>query len=150
MDKVKIVSKIVNIIEAELASATRAATDSAQEATSEESRAENKYDTRALETSYLASAQAHHAKSLKESLQAYRNFSPPEERGTQIALGALVTTLGPGGRSEFFIGPAYGGVELQGESGAITVLSAKSPLAAEMIGKSIGDSAREHRILKIE
>ena len=77
MDKSLIIEKIIDSIEADLAKTTAAALESAESATHEESRSEGKYDTRGLETSYLATGQAQHALELREALAATRAFSPP-------------------------------------------------------------------------
>lgn len=150
MQKPELVASIIAIIDGELAAASKAALESAEEATDEESRAENKYDTRALETSYVASAQAGYAKDLKTALQAYRNLTlPSEPHSGPTAIGSLVTTLGPQGREQFFIGPARGGLELPAATGNVTVLTPKSPLGSQMLGKSLGQNVGERKILRI-
>ena len=141
MDKALIIEKIINSIEADLAKTTAAALESAESATNEESRSEGKYDTRGLETSYLAAGQAQHALELREALAATRAFSPPEfDRSSPIALGAVVQTLSSQGRELFFLAPAYGGIDIQtDEKHTITVISPKSPIGHEMIGSKVGD-----------
>ncbi len=151
MQKQELVERIIAIIEQELEAASKAALESAEEATDEESRAENKYDTRALETSYVATAQAGYAKDLQDALQAYRNLAINDSANSgPAAIGSLVTTLGNVGREQFFIGPARGGLELETETGLITVLTPKSPLGSQLIGKSLGGSAGDRRILRVE
>lgn len=151
MTKTEIVESIISIIKRELEAASKAALESAEEATDEESRPENKYDTRALETSYVASAQAGYAKDLRTALQAYKNLTLSHDSPTNaVAIGSLVTTLGSNGREQFFIGPARGGLELETSSGPITVLTPKSPLGSQMMGKSLGGSAGERKILRLE
>lgn len=145
-----IVSHIIADLEKELAAASHAARESADEATDDESRPENKYDTHALETSYVASAQAHYAKDLKTALQAYHNLSLPDTPSERVALGSLVSVLGPNGSERFFIGPAHGGLEIEAEDGPITVLTPKSPLGAQLIGKGIGDRVGERKILRLQ
>ncbi|MBK1879958.1 hypothetical protein [Pelagicoccus mobilis] len=151
MHKKDIVEKLIAIIEHELDIASKAALESAEEATDEESRPENKYDTRALETSYVASAQAGYAADLQDALQAYKNLQITDEpHDGPSAIGSIVTTLGNSGREQFFIGPAHGGVELETETGPITVVTPKSPLGAQLIGKSLGGNAGDRRILRVE
>ncbi|MDQ8201670.1 hypothetical protein [Pelagicoccus sp. SDUM812003] len=150
MHKRHIVEQIVSIVEKELKAAKQAALESAEEATDEESRAENKYDTHALETSYVASAQAHYAKDLTQALQAYRNLSLADGASGPVAIGSLVTTLGPNGREQFFMGPARGGLELDTEQGPVTVLTPKSPLGSQLVGKTLGMNAGPRKILRIE
>lgn len=151
MSKQEIVDRIIAIIERELEAAYKAARESAEEATDEESRPENKYDTRGLETSYVASAQAGYAKDLQASLQAYRNLKIAKDTGSgPAAIGSIVTTLGPAGREQFFIGPARGGLEIETAAGPLTVLTPKSPLGGQLIGKSLGRDAGVRRILSVQ
>ncbi len=140
MDKSTLIGAIITQLEADLAQATDAALESAESATHEEARAESKYDTRGLETSYLASGQARHALELKESLDAMRNFAPPLfESSSPAALGAIVTTLSSNGRETFFLAPGLGGIELETDEGPLTVITSKSPIGNELIGKRTGD-----------
>lgn len=140
MDKSAIVAAVTETLERELAIATQAALEAADSATNEESRPENKYDTRGLEASYVASAQAHYAKDLKAALQAYRNLSASEfPAGRSLALGALATTLSAHGRERFFLGPARGGLEIPSEEGPITVVTPQSPLGRSLLGKQVGE-----------
>ena len=140
MEKTSLISAIITQLEANLAQASDAALESAESATHEEARAESKYDTRGLETSYLASGQARHALELKESLDAIRNFTLPTfDRSSPIALGAIITTLSSNGRETYFLVPGIGGIELSTEQGPLTVITSKSPIGSELIGKQTGD-----------
>lgn len=141
MDKTLILAKIIESLEADLEKATAAALESAESATHEESKSEGKYDTRGLETSYLATGQAQHALELKEALATTRAFSPPEfDSSSPVALGAVVQTLSSQGRELFFVGPASGGMDFPTDDGeTITVVSPKSPIGSELIGCKVGD-----------
>jgi|ETNmetMinimDraft_22_1059887.scaffolds.fasta_scaffold00095_3 transcription elongation GreA/GreB family factor len=140
MDKAELIRRIISDLEADLDQATEAALESAESATDDEARSESKYDTRGLETSYLAAGQARHALDLKEALESLRAFALPEFSATDpIALGSIVTTLSSQGRETYFILPGIGGLELETEEGPITVITSKSPLGHELIGKRTGD-----------
>lgn len=141
MDKTTIVRMLIEKLEADLGKATDAAIESAESATHEESRSEGKYDTRGLETSYLATGQARHAIELRESLAAIQNFTPHAfSSDSPIALGALITLLSSSGKDLYFLAPGIGGLELCDDSGStITVITSKSPIGAELIGKQTGD-----------
>ncbi len=141
MDKIEILQVIAEKLESDLVQATDAAIESAESATHEESRSEGKYDTRGLETSYLASGQARHAIELRESLAAIKNFNPPDfAQSSPIALGALVTLLSPIGREVYFLAPGMGGMEIScDDNSTITVISSRSPIGNELLGKSVGD-----------
>lgn len=141
MNKTDILQMITEKLESDLAKATDAAIESAESATHEESRSEGKYDTRGLETSYLASGQARHAVELRENLAQIKNFSLPKNaHSSPIALGSLATLLSPQGREVYFLAPGIGGIDIPGEDDStITVISSKSPIGSELIGKSVGD-----------
>ena len=141
MDKALILQKIIESLEADLDQATAAARDSADSATHEESRSEGKYDTRGLDSSYLASGPAQHALELRETLAATRAFAPPKfESASPVAIGALVQTLSTQGRELFFVSPASGGMDIQTTDGqTLTVISPKSPIGRELIGSKAGD-----------
>ena len=141
MNKIAILQVIARRLESDLEQSTDAAIESAESATHAESRAEGKYDTRGLETSYLASGQARHAVELRESLAAVKNFSLPAfTQSSPIALGALVTLLSSQGREIFFLAPGMGGIEISCDDySTITVISSRSPVGNELLGKSVGD-----------
>ncbi|MCH6255422.1 GreA/GreB family elongation factor [Puniceicoccaceae bacterium K14] len=139
MDKSQLIALIVEQISNDLESARTAALESAESATDEEARAENKYDTRGLESSYLASAQAHYAKELQDNLEAYHNLKLRGFTSSDpIALGAIVTTLSSKGMEKYFVGPAQGGMELSTDFGGVLVITPKSPLGSQLIGQKVG------------
>lgn len=109
------------------------------EATHESSKAENKYDTRGLEAAYLAGGQARQAKEIMDSIKAYetlaaRDFGPEES----IDLTALVEVDADRTRQIYFIGPTGGGLEVKFEKKEITVITPKSPLGQNLMGKKAG------------
>ena len=49
-------------------------------------------------------------------------------------------TFSSQGTELFFVAPAYGGIDIQtGDEQIITVISPKSPIGREMIGRNVGD-----------
>ena len=74
MTKPQVIQKIIETLQAELETYTRVAKASHTEATAEENRAENKYDTRGLEASYLAAGQANKVVELEESIAAFEGL----------------------------------------------------------------------------
>jgi transcription elongation GreA/GreB family factor len=127
----------------ELARQTSAAAASRDEAISEESRAENKWDTHSQEAAYLAEGQAKLAAEISANLELYAtipmpNFTPDDP----VAVGAVVE-LGNGGESAwYFIGPRAGGLEVAIAGRNILVLTPQSPLGRQLIGKRQGDSVQ--------
>jgi hypothetical protein len=74
MNKKQIIKLFIDQISEELNSMKSAALNTYSEATQEESKAENKYDTRGLEASYLAGAQAKRVEELQAVLAVFKNF----------------------------------------------------------------------------
>ena len=102
----------------------------------EESRAEDKYDTRGLEASYLAGAQAERAAELETAISRYRNLKVREfKEDDPITLTALVEVETDGKTSLYFIGPEGGGMKLQSGGREVTVITAKSPLGSQLVGR---------------
>src|SRR6478609_2923426 len=84
MTKRELIDRIIAHLEAELAFITRAAIATHAEATDEENKAEDKYDTRGLEASYLAHGQSKAAEAVAQALAQFRAMVP---RDTGQALG---------------------------------------------------------------
>lgn len=133
---------ILQQLQQELARQTHAAETSHQEAISEESQAENKWDTHSQEAAYLAEGQARLAIEIGESIELYATLPLPDFASTDaIALGAVVEIEGaPGGEpTSFFLGPRAGGLELLVDGRNILVLTPLSPFGRQLIGKRVGD-----------
>ena len=128
----------------ELTRQKTAAETSRDEAISEESRAENKWDTHSQEAAYLAEGQARLAAEIRASIELYTTLSLPDyAAGDSIALGAVVELETATGKSTwFFIGPRAGGLELDVEDRHILVLTPHSPLGRELVGRRAGDIVR--------
>jgi transcription elongation GreA/GreB family factor len=139
-DKIELVARIRAHLERELetlAGAARAAYDAA---TNEQSRAENKYDTRALEASYLAGAQARRAGELKDMIVRYQRLHVRSfDNGDAIALSALVQLECDGEGAWYFLGPCAGGVKVAYRGHTVTVITPGSPMGRQIIDKEIGD-----------
>ena len=106
----------------------------------EESKAEDKYDTRGLEASYLAGAQAKRASDMEEAVSFYkslkaRDFGPEDP----IALTALVELEVDDKEAIYFIGPEAGGMKIVQEGKIVTVITPKSPLGKKLIGMFTDD-----------
>ena len=120
-----------------------ASQEAREEATHEESRAESKYDTHAIEASYLAAGQAERAEDLALTLQTFAltkfpDFSP----NAPIAVGALVDVLFEGERSYYLLAAAGGGTSCDINGRELTVLAPSAPLARKLIGAKAGDILR--------
>ena len=110
-------------------------------ATDPDSKAENKYDTRALEASYLARGQAQRVTELQEALRAYESLAGEMPPATAtVAVGSPVSLTTPAGTVWYFLGPAAGGTAVKHAGHEITLITPASPLGRLLLGKKPGDT----------
>lgn len=139
-DKEPLRAAVLSALGAELARQTHAALDARDESISEESRAENKYDTHAQEAAYLAEGQARLATELAAALAAWRALEFPPSGHDTARVGSLVT-LSVGNRADhMLLGPTNGGLTLRApdDGREITVVTPASPLGRALLGRSVG------------
>ena len=138
--KSTLVEQIISTLKAELRLLTQAALATHAEATDEENKAEDKYDTRGLEASYLAIGQSKQAEETALALQQFeslpvRDFTP----GEPASLGALVVLEGRE-TSHYFLGPRAGGTEVRHGEHDVMVITPQSPLGRQLVGKLQGET----------
>ena len=143
MDKVFLAKAILAQLEKEAATIAGAASSSFDAATDEESRAEGKYDTRSLETSYLAGGQAKLAVEAQQAVIQFKalpikSFDPHDP----IALSAYVEVETGGFTDAFFLSPCAGGAEFEWEGISVSILTPQSPMGRLLMGKKRGDTFR--------
>jgi len=140
MNKRALIKKILDQLTADLEVYFRAAHAARAEATHEQNKAENKYDTRGLEASYLAHGQSRQALETKAAIAAFEQLETHAFGGdAPIELGALVELEQNGKRLLYFIGPKAGGTEVVQNGREILVITPQSPLGAQLQGKKQGD-----------
>ena len=140
MNKPAVLEKIIAQLKGELALFTATAQATHAEATHEENKAEDKYDTRGLEASYLAMGQLKQAEEAQLAVQTFealtvRAFGPADA----ISLGALVVLEGKG-RNSYFIGPRAGGTEVRLDGQTLLVITPQSPLGRQLMGRKQGET----------
>ncbi len=109
-------------------------------ATSSEARAETKWDTCGLESSYLARGHAQQFKALAANVHELRAFTMPVFAGKPVGPGALVEVDLDEERILFFLLPFGGGVELTVEGREVTVITPESPVGSALLDKKKGDA----------
>src|SRR4051794_24082898 len=135
VEKRALIEQIVASLAAELEGYARSARSAHAEATDEQSKAENKYDTRGLEASYLARGQSRQAAETATSLREYQALEPRSfGKGEPIDVGAVVVLKEGSGESMYFLGPRAGGIEVAWEGHPIFVITAQSPLGQQLLG----------------
>ncbi len=140
MTKQDLLQRVIARLSADLEQLTTAALATHAEATDEENKAEDKYDTRGLEASYLAHGQSKAAEEAAQAVAqfqalAVRDFAP----GEPISLGALVVLEGKG-RNHYLVGPRAGGTEIAAGGDTVMVITPQSPLGRQLMGRRQGDT----------
>jgi transcription elongation GreA/GreB family factor len=140
VNKQSLVEQIIARLDGDLRRNAKAALATQAGVTDDQSRAENKYDTRGLEASYLAHGQSRQVMETKEAREHFGSLTVRDFHGDEpISLGALVELATGGDRSWYFLGPAAGGTELVCEGEEILVITAQSPLGRSLLGKRRGE-----------
>ncbi len=158
MQKDKLLLALIGKLEADLIMTKEAARISLDAATNEESKPENEYDTRALEASYLAGAQAKRAAEIDEALSIFRQIKLKNfGSGDPVAPTAYVEIKSNNKVSSVFIMPAGGGQSVQFEDKLIQVITPSSILGGALLGLKQGEIAeiensnqiREYEVLRV-
>lgn len=139
-DKTELVSKIIEKLAYDLDVLFTAAKAAHDASIHEENIPDNKYDTLALEASYVAQGQANRAQEIRQSLEIYKQLTLQQAGDEVIRLTSLVTVaLDNGTQKIVFIGPAEGGLKVVEDSLEIMIITPASPLGRKLLGKSVGD-----------
>lgn len=158
-DKNKILDAFLRELERELNTLIEAAFEAKEAATSEEARAENEYDTRGLEASYLAGAQSKRAGELRDFINQLKKIKIRSYRESdEIEATALIEIEIDGEEKKwFFMVPQEGGAKVTIDGLSILLISPESPLGQEIYGKRVGDAfefetrgqLREYEIISV-
>jgi hypothetical protein len=140
IDKRSLLQAVLAAIDAECATIASAVTIATDGATNDESKPEGKYDTRALEASYLAGAQSERLRELKASRDFLAGL-PIKTFASGHAIGpsAVVTLEQEEQKSLYFFIPMGGGHCVNAAHHKITTLTPQSPLGRAINGKRAGD-----------
>lgn len=127
-------------LQEELAALTAAAKATYEAATHEESKPENEYDTRGLEASYLAGAQAKRVGEIREVLNQFQNLEFKDFAPTDPVLStALIELTIDGKKNTLLFMPKGGGVTLSIEGQSIQIVTPHSLLGEAILGAKVGD-----------
>lgn len=158
MNKSEIIERIIDRLQEELAAVTASAQAAREAATHEESKAEDQHDTRGLEASYLAGAQAGRALELQKTIMAFRQLEL-RDFGAQdrIAAGAIVELEQGRTRTICFVVPFGGGLSVPFDGRTLQLITPQSPLGEELIGRKAGSEfeiearggTREYRVISV-
>ncbi len=158
MDKHRLVVALIEQLEKDLLIVKEAARATYEAATHEESKPENEYDTRGLEASYLAGAQAKRAGEIDEVLSLFRYFEFKSfTQKSPVSSSALVEVEHLGKMNFVFLMPKGGGISLSLDGTPVQVITPSSLLGEALLGLhvddvaevEVGDQVREYRICSI-
>jgi transcription elongation GreA/GreB family factor len=146
MNKAHLLRLIIEQLDHDLSVQFNAALTAHEASTHEENIPDNKYETLALEASYVAQGQANRAQVIKAALETYKQLELVEfHDDSPIRLTALVTLAGDDGTTKtIFIGPLEGGMKVIDPLAGtvIVVITPASPLGRDLIGRCIGERVR--------
>ena len=141
MNKHAVHEQIIQRLRAELSLQAQAAQLARYEATDEESRAENKWDTHSQEAAYLAEGQSRLVAEIGASILAYESLPLRDfAAGSAIDIGALVEAGSGAVPNWYFIGPRSGGIEVEVDGQTVLVITPQSPLGRQLIGRKQDDT----------
>jgi hypothetical protein len=140
MNKQLVMEALLKELQTELERQRAANQQAASGATDSESRAESKWDTQGLESSYLARGYAQQYAALVEQAESLRGYELPDLMGKPAEVGALVKCDLDGFVSYIFLFHCCGGTELVLDGSEVTVVTLDSPLGAALAGKREGDA----------
>lgn len=141
LNKPLVLAHIQKTLDDELAVLTRGARASFAAATDPDSRAENKYDTRTLEASYVARGQAQRVQELQSAIHLFQALAQEVASSPSIRLGSLIRLDED---QYYFMGPGAGGTEVTLDGKEILIITPASPLGQKLMGKRVGDQV-EHK-----
>ena len=137
MKKSQILELVVTELKSQLETSETAAKTAHSDATDTESVAENQYDTRGLEASYLAAGQAQRALDLKKSINVLKNLKLVDSN--TVVISSLVNVEVDGQSQWFFLLPEGGGIGIQHSGESIKVVTPEAPLGQNLLDRSEGD-----------
>ena len=141
MNKFELLQAILLEMENSLSIAHNATQRAIESATDEQTVPEHKYDTLALEASYLAHGQAMRVEECERDLSQMKKLQLPQ-KSELVALGSLVGLLDDNDELKwFFVAPCAGGLKVYYQQQRVMLVTLNSPLGQVLKGKSIGDEA---------
>ena len=141
--KEKLKKQVISKLNEDLNSLKKAAAETRSVSSDDENKQEGKYDTRSIEASYLAEAQADQATQIEESIFKLKNLILPEEPDTVILGSIAILTDTEDHDLQFFLLPAGGGISLKYENQPLMVITPESPIGEKIIAKALLDNIEE-------
>lgn len=155
IDKKNILIKLIENLQSELGEVEGAAKSTRDLATQDDLKSEGKYDTRAIEASYLASAQQKRVEEIKIDIQMLEEIEIQNSK--KLQMGSLALIEYKGNERYYFLTSTSGGTMLTVDGQTILVISVFSPLGNGALGLVEGESfevetpkeLRTYKVLKV-
>jgi transcription elongation GreA/GreB family factor len=142
VDKRALFEKLIQKLETERMELAQAALNTYEAATHEESEPEDQYDTRGLEASYLAGAQAKRVAAVEQMIATIRQIGVKKFGEDDSISSTALVELDHDGKSSFcLLLPQGGGIAIDHEGHHIQVITPQSPLGEAILGRQVGDVA---------
>lgn len=139
MTKADVIPALVEKQREQITILKNALSDSEEGACGDETKSEGKYDTRAIEASYLAEAQREQLAIAEKNLALLERFEPEDFNfNAEIAPGALVECDSDDGICFFLLAPVGGGLVIDFLGCELTVVTPDSRLYQELLSQKIG------------
>jgi transcription elongation GreA/GreB family factor len=141
MNKEKLHQSIITALEVVLETSKKAAIQAHETATNDETVAENKYDTFALEASYLAAGQSKRVSECEENVKIFKLLEVQDFKSESlIRLGALVELEDAQSNINYiFISPVSGGLKVSFNQLEITLVTPSAPLGNALMSQGLDD-----------
>jgi len=138
--KKSLVKKIIKDLRKDRDTLHRAAAETHSSSTGEESKQEGKYDTRGLEASYLAEAQAEQLDILENQILKLTQLNLDNLTDEDPIRSGALTIFSADDDIEhgYFILPAAGGTTITYQGLDFTIITPESPIATLLIGNKVG------------
>ena len=139
IEKAEVLRSFIQQVDRELAAVVTSARAAHEAATHEESKAEDRHDTFAIEASYLAAGQSARIQELEKvraELEGYLSGSPRPER---VGPGCLVRYESEDGSHLVLMTKTGGGLKILFVGHPVQTLSTASPLGKEFSGLCEGE-----------
>jgi transcription elongation GreA/GreB family factor len=141
MNKKLLLEEVIGALQSTYENAREAAMRAYNTATDGENVAENKYDTLALEASYLAHGQAQRVTQCEADISAFKKLSVLNRSNYfSVRLGAFVELIDDQDKVKyFFLGPSAGGLKVTVCQKEVTIVTPGSPLGSALMDRQLND-----------
>jgi transcription elongation GreA/GreB family factor len=138
--KLEIKALVLRQLKDQQAVLSKAVQIAAEATTHTEAKQEGKYDTRAIEASYLAGAQAERLADLDQKIAKLERLTVVGNENERVKVTSLICVEDEESEKRWYmILPGAAGINVSIVSSDITILSPESKLGTELLGKNLGE-----------